>query len=339
MTGKRGRPKIAALVAALAMPWALTVGSQSAVPPAASSASDVTPVGSPGCPWPEVSGVRLLDRPLGSLSLVAKTVGEIVHALIFDHHVPLSFIEIDSEVKLTVELREATVRTILDAIVARFPRYRYEFISSRLVLYPRDSAWDTQRLGNLRFGPGPRRRVAIDLIEELRRVPAFADADLRDPWLFGNPETFVFQDPVELKGPASPIELLVQLLGERASAVFSVNKLKGTRGTPLWLETASLVQSLAVVPSSANLVRRDQTAQLNVVGTLHDGTRKNLTPRTCGTQYSASNSRVIAVSSEGLVTARGEGEAMVIVTNEQLAGATVKVTLPGHAAVSPPVGR
>jgi hypothetical protein len=268
---------------------------------------------------------------------VAKTVWEIVDALNLEHHVPLSFIETDPGTRLTVEFHEGTVRKILDVIVARIPRYQYRFVSARLVLYPHDSPWDDQRIGNVRFGPGPRRRVGIDLVEELlRRVPAFAQADLRDPWLFGNPENFVYQDRVEVRGPGTAIELFVQLLGNRASAVFSVNKIKGARGTPLWLNAAGLVQSLELTPSTSNLVRRDQTVQLKLVGTIFDGTRKNLTPGACGTAYTVSNPKVIAVTPDGLVSVVGEGEAVVMAINEELAGATFKVTLPGKAKAPPP---
>src|SRR5580692_5631596 len=100
------------------------------------------PPGPPGCLWPEISGSRLLDHRLGPISFKAATVWEVVHALIREHHVPLSFIETNPEAKLTIKLGEASVRQVLDAIVVQAPRYRYTFVSSRLVLYPHDSPWD-----------------------------------------------------------------------------------------------------------------------------------------------------------------------------------------------------
>ena len=128
-----------------------------------------------------------------------------------------------------------------------------------------------------------------------------------------------------LTGPASILELFVQLLGKRASAVFTVNAIKGVAGVPLWLSTADLVQSLDLTPSTTTLTRHDQTVQLKLVGMLYDGRQKNLTAGSCGTEYLVSDPKVIAVSPDGLVIARGQGVAVVSATNERLATATIKV--------------
>ena len=311
-----------------------TAATAPASPPAAA------PLAPLGCAWPELTGTRLLDRRLGPVSFKSATVWEVVHRLIRERHVPLSFIEDIPAVRLSIELGDGTLRQVLNAVVAHLPRYRYAFVGSRLVLYPHDSPWDTGRLDGMNFGPGPRRRVGIDLVEELlRRVPALAQADLRDPWLFGNPENFLYQDPVEVKGPGSPLELFVQLLGSRASAVFTVNKIKGTRGMPLWFNSADLVQSVELTPAETDLVHRDQTVQLKLVGTLYDGTHKDLTSIACGTEYSVHDPKVIAVSPGGLVTVRGEGRSIATAFNEHLATAIFNVKLSGKPRSSPPPAR
>src|SRR5580693_2883278 len=75
----------------------LLLGQAASSPSPSPAASEDAILGPPGCPWPEVSGKRLLDHPLGPLAFTAATTWEIVHRLVREHHVPLSFIETDSE--------------------------------------------------------------------------------------------------------------------------------------------------------------------------------------------------------------------------------------------------
>jgi hypothetical protein len=94
-------------------------------------------LGPPVCPWPSESGQRLLDRPLGGpLSFVQATVSDLVRELVEKRHVPLSFIEDEAAPKLTLSIRDGTLRQLLDRIITQVSAYRYRFVGARLLLYP-----------------------------------------------------------------------------------------------------------------------------------------------------------------------------------------------------------
>lgn len=79
--------------------------------------------------------------------------------------------------------------------------------------------------------------------------------------------------------------------------------------------------SLGVVPSSARLALNSvqvlgrATLQLRVEGALSDGRVADLTASSRGTTYASSDPAVAVVDSEGLVSARGAGSAMVTAAN------------------------
>ena len=76
--------------------------------------------------------------------------------------------------------------------------------------------------------------------------------------------------------------------------------------------------------------------QLKVTGTLTDGTIKNLTAGDCSTGYSLSDDKVMTVSPDGMVIAKGNGTAEVRVTNEHASAfITFTVSLPKGEAPPP----
>jgi hypothetical protein len=278
-----------------------------------------------GCIGREESGEALLDRSIGPFSAKGATVEEISDTLL-EHHVPLSFVQADVEATISVELGDATVRNVLDAVVARAPGYRYGVIDGRLVLYPRDQKW-TMPLEGVKLGPSSRLGVGIHLADELRRrAPGLAR--LAGPTLAGNGDSFVYSDVVAVATPASVIDLFVQLLGQRASAIISVTRGGGDR-PELTLSGVELLQSLLLTAETTTLRDRTATAQLKLLGKLYGDKRLDLTAGSCGTTYSSSDEKVIAVSADGLVTVRGSGKAVVTARNEgSLAGLLFTVILP-----------
>src|SRR5262245_59522141 len=168
------------------------------------------------CQWLGASGEELLIRRVDHFSVKQAGLAAVIADLSARADLPLSFIQGDAgEEPLTLEMRDATVRQILDELVARVPSYRHSLIAGRLVLHPRDPKWETQ-LEDVHLGPAPRAQVAHALAKELsRRLPAFTD--LVGPWILGNPNAYTYQDEVSVVGPGSVLELLVQLLGNRPS--------------------------------------------------------------------------------------------------------------------------
>jgi hypothetical protein len=269
-------------------------------------------IGPRGCLWQEVTGERLLGRKLDDLSVTNATVLE-AWASVTAHGVPLSFIEGESETRLSLNLSRITVREALDAIVAHAPGYRYALISGRLVLYPRDPRWET-RLGDVRLGPGRRLQVAKDLLDLVRRTPTLSAIGY--PVMIGDPRSFVYQDKVSVVGTGSVLELLVQLLGDRPSAIFLLGDATGGMHQFL-LSGVVLLRSLRLLMPSTTL-RHGDAVQLKVLGSLYDGSPKDLTAGACLTTYWVSDERILTVSPDGLVRAHGTGEARVKASNENV---------------------
>jgi hypothetical protein len=74
-----------------------------------------------GCPWQEVVGERLLDQPVGDLSCKDLEVSKVAFMLAEKHAVPLSFVQADNDARVSLDLHDATVRQVLEAVVARAP--------------------------------------------------------------------------------------------------------------------------------------------------------------------------------------------------------------------------
>jgi len=286
------------------------------------------------CLWPEVSGERLLERRVDILSVNGVDVGVAIAELSSKCNLPLSFIQASPEAKVSLDLRGTTVRQALDAIVAQAPLYSYGIFAGRLVLYPTDPKWQT-RLDDLRLGPAPRVQVTRALANELsRRLPSFGN--LAGPWVLGDPTAYTYQDVVTVSGPGSVLDLLVQLLGNRHSTFVLVVKKDGWLGPSLSVSSRDQLQSVKLAAPITTLRRRNETAQLKFSGTfVYGGSSKDLTAGACGTVYEPSDGRILAVSPDGLVTARGSGEAQVKASNEHFSDwVTIRVELPKEK--SPP---
>lgn len=283
-------------------------------------------LGPPSCQWPSQSGQRLLDKSLGGpISFSMATVADIVKELQEKRHLPLSFIESDAATRLTLDLRNGTLRQLLDRIVALAPVHRYHFVRARLVLYPVAAQWDMKI--DLRIPPGKRRWIGEALVVELRRrVPALAA--LNPPWTFGDPSSFVYQDEVAVSGPASLVELFIQVLGDRPSASFMISRLGG-EVTTFFLTSESLIRSLTLTSAGLTLQGPGDSAQLKLVATLYDGSQQVLTAAGCGTAYSTIDPKVLRVGSGGLVTAVGQGEGVASATSEDVIAAVTMRVRPG----------
>jgi hypothetical protein len=288
-------------------------------------------LGSSGCPWPELSGRRLLERPLGRVSFVNSAPWQIAGDLVRKYGVPISLIESSTETRVTVAVSSCTLRQLLDKIVSTATEYRYGFAGAHLVLYPKDPKWQT-RIEKLGLIAGTRMMAGENLMARLRRL-APALGSFGEPWYRGNLDSFILQDKVQVSGPATVIELLTQVLGERPSAVFALSSLGGHAPASLWLDTAEIVQSIEVTSATTTLRQHGEGIQLKVSAVLRDGERKDLTAASCGTHYLATEG-TIRVSRDGLVAAVSPGAAAVVASYDNLAkGISLAVVPPASNPV------
>lgn len=315
---------------------ALLLIAATATPPSQDAVHPEPPaLGGPGCPWQELSGERLLDRRLGSVSFTNAALWQVFKELVEKRGVPLSLIEDPTEARVTLNLPSCTLRQLLDQIVARTAGYRYGFVGPHLVLYSTNPWWQT-RIEDLGLKAGGRWTVMDELLARLsprapavvRFKPAMALGDLRN---------FIITDEVRVTGPGTVLELLVQLLGNRTSAVLAVS----TWGFPppgsLSIEATPLLQSLSVTAPMTTLRRRGETVQLKVTGLLRDGMRQDLTAGACGTLYRTLDDQV-EVSPDGLVTAAADGEPIVLAVYDNK-HAQIRLTIDlSHASQAPRPG-
>ncbi len=292
------------------------------------------------CSWPEATGERLLARKVGDLSVTLVEVEKAVAEIAKQSDLPMSFIQADSHRKISLTLRDASVRQALDEILRQAPEYRYGLVAERLVLYPHDPIWET-RLDNLSLGPGPRFAVTGELAKELsRRLPALAY--LSGPWMLGNGNSYTYRDIVSVTGPGSILDLFVQLLGGRPSTFFILDKPSEVRGS-LSVSSMDQLRSLKVTAPTTTFHRSGEAAQLKMTGLLRSGGEKDLSAGACGTVYSVNDDRVVGVTADGLVSAGVNGTAAVTVSNEHSSASIVfevrRSDSPAPAAPLAPAGK
>ncbi len=293
----------------------LMLASPVAQSPVTNETSEPPSLGAPGCPLQELSGHRLLDRQLGQILFANTPVRAIASALVQRYDVPLSFIEASPSTRVTMSLPSCTLRQLLDRVVASGPGYRYGFVGPHLVLYSTDPTWQT-RLDHVNLPSAARFSETSELVLRLRSlVPALTRLGL--PSLRGNPDAFIFDDEVQVAGPATVMELFTQLLGQRMSAVFMVSSFGGPPPGTLWVTSVNMVKSLDVTLPKPVLRQNGENVQLRVTGVLRDGIRLDLTSSRCGTRYLAT-SKMVRVSPDGLVTAVSAGHGGIIANYDNL---------------------
>ncbi len=89
------------------------------------------------------------------------------------------------------------------------------------------------------------------------------------------------------------------------------------------VQVPATLQSIAATTSAVDLYHPLQTHQLAVLGSYSDGVTRDITRSATGTVYTSSNLAVASVSTDGLITVAGEGQATVTVTNPATAGSLV----------------
>jgi pimeloyl-ACP methyl ester carboxylesterase len=112
------------------------------------------------------------------------------------------------------------------------------------------------------------------------------------------------------------------------AVTYGAGSVQYSASTYLVVEASTPPALVRVSPVEISLGRVGQVFQLQVVGQLADGTQIDLTDGAAGTSYSLENAidRVVSVSPDGAIEARGIGEATILVTYSG-ATYTVKVTV------------
>lgn len=265
------------------------------------------------CKWSGPSTQSLLSRrlPLGEM---AGQLGSKIVPFLRSQGIPISFISKatgDSRVHIVLG-DAATTREVLDEIARQVSGYRYGVFDDRLVLYPEGEGYDV--LVEMKPEDEVKRIKALqDLLHTLKaKAPAVQSIHmptLRGGGLGGT----IYGDSVEVGGTRSVIEHLASLIQNRPSTTFNV--LVADDGHLYFdFDTVPLLQKLDVLAPSAV----DQGSEFNVEvkGTLPDGTVISPGGPECYVKYGVTDDRVLTIDKLGRVVARQEGVATIFVQYE-----------------------
>jgi len=284
------------------------------------SRAQKSPEGKAGdCVWKALAGDSVLNRKIGRMNLSnVWLIKDLVPAL-HERGVPLSFIEADSDSRVTLVMADPTLREVLEDVVSQAPEYRFLFVNGHLVLCPRMSPYDLPLTG-FSLPRSSRLDAAYLLVSELSRRNS-ALAKLQPPLIAGEVHQLLFNDQVTVSGATNALEGLVMLLGERQSAVFEVRRTRWHGRDPepgvsyLDLNFVEIVRSIEIKPPLASL-GVGETVQLKVTAALAGGGGQDVTSAACGTTYEVTSPRVATVGEDGLVRALAPGEEQIVVQNE-----------------------
>ena len=162
-----------------------------------------------------------------------------------------------------------------------------------------------------------------------RTVPVNADGS----WVLPNiPANFG-----QVKARATCVQNGVTIFGE--SGFFTVPANQAVNLPAITLGTITPIPvSLAIATSGPSLTSAGQTTQLVVTATYPDGSTKDVTAASAGTNYTVSNSAIATITAGGLVTAVSSGTVVIQANNEGGTGiATVPVALGGAMVGGIPV--
>jgi hypothetical protein len=278
------------------------------------------------CEWKGLPIERVLARhpPAGAIT---GSLGSDVTPFLQAHGVPVSFVSAaNGEADIRIEVGPATtVRGVLGEIERQAPKYHYRAVDGRVVIYPRDEAYD----------------VVVDLgpLQKITRAGAYLfvlgalrDRDLRqkatvlselDLILKGaGPGGSPLADEVEVGGRRSVIEHLVSLIRQRPSIAFKIVTNNGK--SYFSIVRVDLVKEINVQAPAAVVV--GDTFVLRVTGTLDDGTIVPLSGPWCGVTYSVSAPGVVDIDGDGRAVARKNGAAILFAHYEHhMASAEVHI--------------
>src|SRR5579885_1175798 len=157
-----------------------------------------------------------------------------------------------------------------------------------------------------------------------RTVPVNADGS----WVLPNiPANFG-----QVKARATCVQNGVTTFGE--SAFFTVPANNAVNLPAITLGTTTPIPaSLSLGPTGTTLTTAGQNVQLAVTATYPDGSTKDVTPGSSGTNFTTSNAAIASITANGLVTAVSSGTVLIQANNDGATGILSLSVLLGGAQV------
>jgi len=325
-SGIKGQPACAALPSAkrgLGALFLLALLALALPPGSLAAPSGAKP---PGCEWngPAIDWVLARHPPAGE---VAGTVAGTIVPLLQRSGIPLCFVSTatgDEQVSLNAGTA-TSLRDLLDEVVRQAPGYRFAAIDGRIVLYPKDPAYDAPVdlgkvrtmtraaayffvLGGLREKTKMLRNLATVLRDEgVRTEPEEAGRPGGDKMPYG--------DEIEVGGKRPIVDHLVSVVQGRPQRVFSVSPTLDGRVYFEFVSVKLLDELILQLPSTVGI---DETFVAAVTARLPDGTVISLTGPKCGVSYETNDPSVVEIDEMGKAAARKRGIAVLAAKYESI---------------------
>lgn len=166
----------------------------------------------------ETSAASVFERKVSVMASNAP-IRSIVQQL-HKAEIPVSFVDPGDEYRVSLDLKDASVRAVLEVIVKQVPSCRFGVFGGHLVLYPDTPRWRTVVRG-IEIRDEERLKAVDQYLKYLRRnYPAFKEVSL--PWKIGWGSSRVWIDHVSVTDGKPILEHLGQLLGDNPKVLFWV---------------------------------------------------------------------------------------------------------------------
>lgn len=284
------------------------------------------------CSSSSLAGGDLLATRVNNARFVRVRMERAIWQLREEHHVPISFIDApDDDRTVDYDGSGNALRELLVGLTRQAPRFRYEIVQGRLVVYPNDPEYDL-RVRVAGIAKMARYAAAAEYVQQLKKQQT-RFKNWYGPIAFGtNPDHWIFKETVSVRPVGRVIEQLGDLAGPGSELSFHVAGSGAFKGVNIvnFVEVAGFRQLL--VTMNPQRVHVGETTQLTLIGEGWDGRRVRLTPASCGTRYSSLVPGVIEVEPGGLVVGVSAGRTLLNISNR---GTSVSVVIevlarPGH---------
>jgi len=165
-------------------------------------------------------GPSFLNRSI-SVAYKDKRPSEVARDLRKTHNLPISYIDQGGKQLITLNIKEASVRSLLQSLLARMPGTVCRVMAGHVVIYP-DRPEFKALVAGVDVIDKPRAIAAREYLEiASEQVDYFKDIDVL---LGGIMESPMFEDQVSLSRKARVIDHLVQILGTNQSVFFVIDR-------------------------------------------------------------------------------------------------------------------
>ncbi len=169
-----------------------------------------------------ISVSKFLLEKKTTITITDATVYDLVELLRREYKIPISFIDSGEREKITLDLKDVSLKTVLENVISKAPSYRFKTNNGKLILYNNQTRYN--RIINVSDAFGIERvRATQHYISQLRQKYAEFENLKFIPNLIGT-NLSIYSQIVYLRGRRTILEHLLQLVESNPRVVFSILK-------------------------------------------------------------------------------------------------------------------